>query len=321
MKIITGLRGVKAPVKGSVVTIGVFDGVHLGHKAIIRRTVDFARKAGLASVVITFDPHPAKIVKTLSGVPSLISLKHRARLIEELGADILLVVKFTRAFSKMPAERFVKDVLVGKFRVKRLCVGEDFCFGKDAAADMDTLRKLSARYGFKLTVIKQVRLSGRVISSSAIRELIAAGKLDQAKRLLGRPVSVLGTVVRGSGIARGLGCPTANVNPHHEVIPPRGVYAVKAFFGGKGFGSILNIGFRPTFYSSRDKEPTIEVHLFGFKGNLYNKDIEVYFVKKLRDEVRFRSESELARQIAKDMKTARRLLFHPGVEKILYKPA
>ncbi len=308
MKILTGLRKLGSQPRGSVVTIGVFDGVHIGHKAIIGKATAFARKSGLASVVITFDPHPVKILKPGSGAHSLISLKHRIRLIEGLGADILLVVKFTRSFSNMAAGSFVRNVLLRKFRMKRICIGEDFYFGKGAGASAGALRKLGVRHGFKVTVVRQVKSDGHVVSSSRIRKLISEGDLGGAARLLGRPVSVLGTVVKGSGIARGLGCPTANVNPHHEVIPPRGVYAVRAAFGGKEFGGILNIGFRPTFYSSRDEEPTIEVHLFGFKGDMYNKDIEVYFVKRIRGETRFGSKAALARQIAKDMAAARRIL-------------
>jgi len=308
MKVIYGLHHLKRRPKRSVVTIGVFDGVHIGHREIITRVVSSARASGLASAVITFDPHPAKVLEPRAGTPSLISLEHRIRLIGSLGVDTLLVVKFTRPFSRMPAERFIRGILVGKLRAALVYVGEDFYFGPGAAAGAGILRKASRQYGFKVKVINPVRSGGRAVSSSLIRKLITGGTLAEAAKLLGRPVSVFGTVVRGSRIARGLGCPTANINPHHEVMPPKGVYAVKARFNGRTFAGILNIGFRPTFYGSRDEEPTIEAHFFGFKGNLYNKDIEVYFIKKLREERRFGSIEELVARIRKDIKRARSIL-------------
>ena len=308
MKIIRGLRHLKRQSKDSVVTIGVFDGLHIGHRTIIRKTVAAARKAGLASVLVTFDPHPAKVLRSSRKVPSLISMEHRIRLIEELGVDVVLIAKFTRSFSKMASEKFVKSILVGKLRMKEIYVGENFYFGRGAGGGTKSLRRIAKRYVFRATIVRSVKSGGRVISSSLIRQLISEGKLREAARLLGRPVSVLGTVVKGSGIARGLGYPTANVNPHHETIPPRGVYAVRARYGKKEFRGILNIGFRPTFYSSRDEEPTVEVHLFSFKGNLYNKDIEVYFVKKIRNERRFRSKARLIGQIEKDVKIAKTML-------------
>ena len=308
MEVINGLKALRGQVKGSVVTVGVFDGLHIGHRTIIRKVVAAARKAKLASVVITFDPHPAKVLKSAQKVPSLISLKHRIRLIEELGIDTLLVVKFTAPFSRLTSEKFVKNILVDKFRIKEIFTGENFYFGKGAAAGIEILRGMSRCYGFKVTTVKPFRALGHVVSSSFIRQLILQGRLDEAARLLSRPVSVFGTVVKGSGIARGLGCPTANINPHHEVVPPRGVYAVKARVGKRELRGILNIGFRPTFYGSRDEEPTIEVHIFDFKDDLYNKDIEVYFVKKIRDERKFGSSATLIEQIKTDMDIARAIL-------------
>jgi riboflavin kinase / FMN adenylyltransferase len=303
MKIIRGLKHLKLQTKESVVTIGVFDGLHAGHRKIVKNTVDDARKLGLTSVVVTFDPHPAKLLRPDIKTPSLISLKHRVGLIKELGVDRLLIINFTKEFSEMSADKFVKSVLVEKLKTREIFVGENFYFGKSAASSTGDLRKLARKHGFKVTAVKPVKIGGRIVSSSLIRKLIAKGDLADAARLLGRSVSVLGTVVKGSGIARGLGCPTANINPHHEVIPPKGVYAVRARVGMKKFIGILNIGFKPTFYSPRDKEPTIEVHLFGFKGNLYNKDIEVYFVKWLRRERKFKDRNALIRQIGLDIKT------------------
>ena len=308
MKTIYGLKHLKRLSKGSVVTIGVFDGLHIGHRTIIKKVVAEAKKSGLSSVLITFDPHPAKVLRPHHNTPSLISLKHRIRLIEELGIDTLIVIKFTGSFSSMSPEKFVKNVLVGKLMVKRLLVGENFYFGAKADTGVANLRNIAKRHGFEVTVADVIKADGHIVSSSLIRKFIREGRLRQAERLLGRPVSVLGTVVKGSGIAKGLGCPTANINPHHEAIPPRGVYAVRARFGNKNLRGILNIGFRPTFYASRDEEPTIEVHLFGFRGNLYNKDIEVYFVRKMRDERKFTSMAKLIKQIERDMARAKSIL-------------
>ena len=308
MNVIRGLKALRCSTKGSVVTIGVFDGVHVGHREIIDKVVASARKLKAASVVITFNPHPAKVLRTNCNIPSLISLNHRIRLIEALGVDILVVVKFTRSFSKMSPGKFIKNILVDKLHVKQIYVGENFYFGKGAEAGAEILRRFSSRYAFKVTAVKPVKMLGHIVSSSLIRKSILNGRLYKAANLLGRSVSVFGTVVKGSGIAQGLGCPTANINPHHEVIPPRGVYAVRARFGNKKFGGIVNIGFRPTFYSPRDEEPTIEVHIFGYTGNLYDKDIEIYFVKKIRDERKFRSKAMLIRQIEKDIREARSAL-------------
>lgn len=305
MKIIKGLRSLKRQTKDSVVTIGVFDGLHIGHIHIIKKAVAAARKTGLACMAVTFDPHPVKVLKPGHYIPSLISLKHRIKLIERLGVDTLVIVKFTRSFSKMAPGKFTKNILVDKLRMRNIFVGDNFYFGRGAEGGVSILRKMSRLYGFKVSAVKPVRVMGHVASSSLIRKFMIGGDLHKAAKLLGRGVSVLGTVVRGAGIARGLGCPTANINPHHEAIPPRGVYAVRALLGKKRLSAILNIGFRPTFYSSRDEEPTIEVHVFGFKGNLYNKDIEVEFVKRIRDERKFKCEADLVKQIKDDIVLAK----------------
>ncbi|MDD5428625.1 MAG: adenylyltransferase/cytidyltransferase family protein, partial [Candidatus Omnitrophica bacterium] len=206
MKIIKGLKHLKRQPEGSVVTIGVFDGLHIGHRHVIEKAVRAAKESNrLASVAVTFDPHPVKVLSPGRYIPSLISLKHRIRLIEEIGADKLVIVKFTKSFSKMPPEKFVKNILIGKLRMKHIFVGENFYFGRGAGAGTELLRKLSRKYGFGITAVKPVKVSGRIANSSLTRDLISKGKLREAARLLGRPVSVLGTVVKGSGIARGLG--------------------------------------------------------------------------------------------------------------------
>ena len=306
MKIIKNLR--KPISKGSVLTIGVFDGVHLGHKDIIDRTVRRAKALGLDSVALTFDPHPARALRHASGVSSLISLGHRINLIGNLGVDLIVVLNFTKHISSMSAEEFVKNILVDKLRAKEVHVGEGFRFGRGAASGVNTLRKLAAKYGFALREAKSVKINGRVVSSSLIRRFIGRGDINTASRFLGRSVAVFGTVVSGASLAKQLGYPTANLNPHHEVIPPAGVYAVLVKYMGRMFKGVLNIGLRPTFYSPRDEEPAIEVHIFDFAKKIYGKGLEVFFVKKIRDEVKFKDKDALVSQIQKDEKVARCIL-------------
>ncbi len=294
--------------RGSVVSIGVFDGVHIGHKKIIADVVRAGRALRLNSVVVTFNPHPLKVIDPKHSIPSIVSLHHRLRLIESLGVDAAIVLNFTRSVSRLTPECFVKNILISRLHAKEVIVGENFYFGKDAKADAGALKAIGKRSGLKVRIIGSVKKSGTVVSSSVIRQLILKGALREASGLLGRPVSVLGTVVAGSKFARVLGYPTANINPHHEAIPPFGVYAVRARFAGKLYKGLLNIGVRPTFFSSRDEEPTIEVHIFGFHKRIYGKEIEVLFVRKLRAEKKFRTREALIRQIDADALQARRIL-------------
>jgi riboflavin kinase/FMN adenylyltransferase len=295
--------------KPTVLTIGVFDGVHIGHADIIRRTIRRAKALGLKNTVVTFDPHPLKILRARSKIPSLISLRHRLRLISSLGVDSIAVIKFTKELSKVTPEGFVKDILIDGLGMKEIFVSDNFYFGRGAKAGTARLKELAREFGFKANIIKPVRSGGKAISSSRIRSLITGGRLERAADLLGRPVSVLGTVVHGVKRGRKLGFPTANIDPHHEVIPPSGVYAVRVILNGKAFKGILNIGSRPTFPKSLDSsEFTIEAHIFGFDTKIYGREIEIIFVKRLRDERRFWDEAHLARQIARDMARARRAL-------------
>jgi len=300
MKLIKGLRQIKTPIRGSVVTIGVFDGVHIGHRKIIRSVVERARRLKLKSVVLTFDPHPMKVLRPSTRTPSLMSLGHRIRLITELGADVLAVAKFSKAFAKLSAEKFARDVLVGRLRAREVYVSEGFYFGKGAGADKEELKNIGRALGFKVNVVAPIKAGRQTVSSSLIRMAVAKGDLKLAAKFLGRPVSILGTVVRGVRLARELGYPTANVNPHHEVIPPGGVYAVRVRYKGMFFKGVLNIGTRPTFFSPRDREPSIEVHIFDFHKHIYGNDLEILFVKKLREEVKFKDREELVRQIRDD---------------------
>lgn len=319
MKVIKGLHALQKPLKSSVLTIGVFDGVHIGHRRVIGKVVARAKELRAKSVVVTFDPHPMKSLAPADNrTPSLISLDHRLKIVGSLGVDILVVVNFTGAVSGLSPRAFVKSILVDKLGVGEIYVSENFYFGKNAAAGVRELEALGREFGFSVRVVSPARAGGRIISSSLIRKLVTGGDLRKAALLLGRPVSVLGTVVSGARLARELGYPTANLNPHHEVIPPGGVYAVMVRYEGRLYRGVLNIGLRPTFYAPRDCEPAIEVHIFGFSGKVYGKDMEVFFMGKLRDERRFSGKADLVAQIAKDKKSAQALLGRPHKRKIKY---
>lgn len=308
MKVIRGIHAIPKIQTGSVVTVGVFDGVHIGHRKVIREVVRLARLRKRTSVVVTFDPHPAKLLRPSSAVPSIISLKHRIRLIRELGVDMLVIARFTGAFSRIAPSAFIRTVVAGRLNAREIAVSGKFYFGKGARAGVRELKKIAAACGVRVRIVRPAKALGAVVGSSLVRSLILKGDIRRAARLIGRPVSVLGTVVSGSRFGRVLGYPTANINPHHEVVPPSGVYAVIVQVGGRRYGGLLNRGTRPTFFSPRDSEPQIEAHIFDFAGTIYGRDIEVHFIRKIREEVRFNDRQELVAQIRRDEKAARFIL-------------
>jgi riboflavin kinase/FMN adenylyltransferase len=295
--------------KKSVVTIGIFDGVHIGHQAVIRKMVRRARAIGAVSIAVTFDPHPLKVLGSGNLVPSLMSLKHRVNIIKGLGVDRVIVIKFSKILSGMRPDGFIKNIIRKGLNAREIFVGEDFRFGKGAGADMKALKHIGEAVGLKISPVKSVKRSGLVISSSEIRRLVVAGKIKEASNLLGRPFSILGTVVSGAKLARILGYPTANVNPHHEAMPPSGVYAVRVRLGKKLCNGVMNIGVRPTFYNhGKDMEPSIEVHIFSFDGDIYGRDLEILFVRRMRAEKKFNTIDSLIEQVKRDEKAAKRLL-------------
>ena len=289
----------------NIAAIGIFDGVHLGHKKIISSAVRAARRIGSRSMVITFDPHPAKVIIPSRSVPSIMSTRHRIASICGLGADRVCVIKFDRKFAALSPAGFARDVLVRRYRVSDVYVGGNFVFGKRNSGDCSALKELGERYGFAVHVVPLIKVRGRTVSSSAIRGLIVKGRLDEASKMLGRPVSVAGTVVGGKRRGRLLGYPTANIDPHHEAIPPGGVYAVWVRVKGKRYGGALFIGAPSTF---GEKDPVIEVHIFGFRDFIYKEDIEVVFVKRLRASRKFPDHRKLVEQIRRDDIQARKIL-------------
>ena len=306
MKIVYGVGNLRLN-KSSCVTIGVFDGVHQGHQLILNKVVSLSKKKKLRSVVITFDPHPDSILKGRKNSLLLISLAHRLNLMSKLGIDVCVVIRFNRKFKNTNAKKFIKEILIKQCRMKHLFLGKNFLFGDKKQGDMKLLRKLSKEFYFYLHIQKIKRRGHTPISSTLLRSLIQKGNLKQAEIFLGRKVEVIGTVVGGDRLGRRLGFPTANIDPHHEVIPPRGVYLIEAWLGKKRIPGLANIGFRPTM--KIDKEQLIEVHLLNFKRNIYGKDLRVVFLKKLRSENKFASKPLLVKQIQKDIQHARQI-FH-----------
>lgn len=281
--------------------LGVFDGVHRGHRNILEAAVRKARSVKGTSLVLTFWPHPQK-------EGSLYSLEHRLRLIEGLGIDVCIVVNFSRSFAKISAVDFIKDILIKKIQAHYIFVGKNFRFGKAAKGDFQTLHRLSGIYNFKVKAFKIINSGGRPISSTYIRQLIKRGDLIAAQKLLSRPVSVLGTVIKGDSLGRKLGFPTANINPHHEVTPPQGVYAVQVIFHGRKFQGICYIGTRPTL--QRQKAKRIEVYIFNFTKSIYCEYLEIQFIKKVRSDRKFSSLKYLIEQIKEDSTLVQGMFSH-----------
>ena len=292
MKVIYGLTHFKPLHKKPVVALGVFDGLHRGHQKIIVNLLKEAKRLKTLSLIATFFPHPQK-------ERSLYSLSHRLKLLEEAGIDLCLVIRFSRAFQRIPAEEFLQKVLKNKIRPAVLFIGRNFTFGKNAKGNWQTLKDYSRKARFQLRVINVVTYKGMPISSSYIRTLIKRGKLHRAQELLGRSVSILGRVTGGCRFARTLGYPTANIDPDHEILPPFGVYAVRVRLGNKIFGGICYIGSKPTL--KRSNKTSIEAHIFDFKNSLYGRKIQIEFIKRLRPQKRFSSIQALASQIKRDI--------------------
>jgi len=307
MQVISDIGRIKGQLRNSVLAIGIFDGVHLGHRYLLKRALRRAKLLHRPSVVMTFFPHPAHVLRPKNNLPLLVSLKHRLDILGSLGVDFCLVIPFTKQFSSISPRHFINRYLKKNIRPREIFVGHDFRFGKNRAGDGEFLKKHCRDFQCKVSVIP-ARCSGRhVISSTVIRRLIAEGNLESASRLLGRFVSVRGNVVHGDRRGKNLGFPTANLNPIDVVLPPVGIYIVRVSVGGKIYRGVANLGRNPTFKKS--KKINIEAHLFDFNRNIYGNEIEVQFVKKIRNEKKFSSISSLIHQIEMD-ETKARLFFH-----------
>lgn len=305
MILITDLKDIKGTFTNSVITLGNFDGVHLGHQELIRMVIRRARQIGGTSLVVTFRPHPLKILAPEKCPPLISIYEEKIRLIEQLGIDVLVKIPFSMEFAAMSPEAFVKDILCGLLGTKEIFVGSNYRFGKSRAGNVAMLRELGKALGFTVQEVEQVALGGEVISSTIIRQLLRDGEVEHAARLLGRVYAVSGIVVKGDARGRGLGFPTANIVAKHAIIPADGVYAVRLHVRDRFYDGIANIGLRPTFDT---KVRTIEVHVFDFDEDIYGEDISLYFIRKIREERKFSGPQELVCQIHTDIAAAREIL-------------
>jgi riboflavin kinase/FMN adenylyltransferase len=284
--------------------IGVFDGVHLGHRSVLLRALADAQAAAGTAVAVTFDPHPAKILRPASAPRLLTATGHKLPLIHALGLENILVIPFTAQFAATAPEQFVIDLHAACHPLREICVGHEWSFGRARAGNLEMLRKMGDRLGFDEIGVPAVRIDGEIVSSTAIRAAVEAGQLARAAQLLGRDYSVLGTVVRGDQIGRSLGFPTANLSAHNEQFPPNGVYAVNAACRGKTFHAVANLGVRPTV-ASGDAHRLLEIHILDFDEDIYGEDVEVTFRRHLRPERKFENIEGLKTQIAKDIAQTR----------------
>lgn len=305
MRIVRGIKNFTERLPNPVLTLGNFDGVHLGHQAIFRKVVERAREIGGTSVAFTFEPHPLKVLSPERS-PQLLNTFHgKLRLFETAGIEVVICANFTRAFADQHPEDFAREVLHKQIGVKEVYVGYDYAFGKGREGSIESLKRMGQTYGFKVGVIEPVQVDGVVVSSSTIRDLITGGRVEEGARLLGRHYTIEGEVVHGSHRGHTLGFPTANIKSANELIPAFGVYAVLARVEGRMFKGVASIGIRPTF----DGGPvSMEVFLFEFSEDLYGKEMEVAFVKRLRGEEKFSDVEALVRQIQKDVQKAREAL-------------
>jgi riboflavin kinase/FMN adenylyltransferase len=291
--------------------IGNFDGVHLGHQALVRATVLGARAAGVSAAVLTFEPHPARVVAPERSPRTLLTLEQRAEILAELGVGTVAVLAFDAALAGLSPERFAEDVLARRLLARSVFVGERFRFGSGRAGDAARLMQLGDALGFRVHALPVVSLDGGPVSSSRVREALAQGDVGLAARLLGRPFFVDGRVVSGDGRGRTLGVPTANVETLNETLPGDGVYAGRARPGpgGAWWPCVVNVGLRPTFDGRRR---TVEAHLLSFDGELLGSSLRLRFQERLREERRFQGAAELAAQIKSDIEAARRILEQAG---------
>lgn len=310
MEIVRGLDALPRPNGSSVVTVGFFDGVHLGHRSVFARVVEAARATGRRSVVVTFDRHPREILTPGNEPKLLTTLERKASLIERTGIDELVVLAFTEGFSRWPPEEFVRRVLADGLAAEHLLVGGNFTFGHKALGTLATLQELGPVYGFTAEGVPLLEIEGRPVSSSSIREALAAGELDWPHSALGRHYDLDGIVVTGAGRGVDLGFPTANLRTDPRILLPGiGIYAGLASTGGASYGAAISVGTNPTF----GMEPAhVEAHLLDFEGELHGERLAVEFWARIRDEERFESPESLVMAMAEDVRATRKLVEAEG---------
>ena len=309
MKLIQDLHQIRKPFKNAVISIGNFDGVHIGHQALFHEVIEKADAMGGTSIAMTFEPHPIRVLKKNNNPPLITLYEQKIELISNSDIDVLICVPFTHEFAAISARSFVEDILVKQIGMKAIVVGKDYTFGRNREGSIDLLKEYAKELDFEVIVSNWIQVSrdrANRISSTRIRELVKDGKVRDAQPLLGRNYQIRGIVSHGRDRGgRLLGCPTANITLQDELCPKTGVYAVTVECLGQKFKGVANIGYSPTF---DDLQFTVEVHILDFSGDLYGKEIRVNFIERLRDEIRFNSIEELSDQIQKDIQHAREIL-------------
>ena len=305
MNIVYDLKDLEKPLINPVLTIGNFDGVHKGHLSLFDKVKERAGAIGGQSAVMTFEPHPIRIVKPGNGPPLITPTHQKLSLMSDAGIDVIFCLPFTLEFAAVSAHDFVQDILVDKIGVKEIVVGYDYTFGHKRQGNITFLREMGEKLGFTVHEVKPIRLDDTLVSSTSIRNLVQEGNLPEAKKLLGRDYQISGTVIKGKNRGgRLLGFPTANLKLIDELVPKRGVYAVTVIIDGKSVYGVTNIGFNPTF---GDNALSVETHLLDFSQDLLGKTIKVNFLQNLRDEKTYNNIQELSDQIGLDIQQAREL--------------
>ena len=294
----------------AVLSVGNFDGLHLGHQKILRMVLERARSAGQIAAAITFDPHPMKLLRPEQAPKMIQTFSQRLDGIEKIGLDAVLVLRFDRALSLLSAEEFIQSILIDRLRVAAILVGANFCFGHRGAGDVHLLGQFGKEHGYEVETVAPVEVAGAVVSSTAIRNAISSGNVADAIPLMGRPFSLAGEIRPGAGRGRSILFPTLNLSTEQELLPKLGVYATESVVGGRVYRSVTNIGTRPTF---NGQGVTVESHLFEFAELISGGAMEVRLLARIRDERKFSGADELRAQIARDIALAREFDFPPGV--------
>jgi riboflavin kinase / FMN adenylyltransferase len=291
--------------RGGIGTIGNFDGLHLGQRAIVDRVVERARELGVPAVVITFDPHPLTVLRPEHAPVPLTTPEQKEKLLEEAGIDVVLILRFTPELARVPARQFVRELLHSRLDLREIYVGRTFVFGHGREGNLELLQEMGRELGFQASGVNEVVWAGERISSTRIRRAIGEGKVEDAAVMLGRPYSISGVIARGDRMGQRLGWPTINVMPDHKLLPHDGVYAGRVFFPSfpATFDGVTNIGTRPTVYENYQR--VVESHVLEFKADVYGKRVEISFYKRLREERIFPSVMDLSAQIARDVEATR----------------
>jgi riboflavin kinase/FMN adenylyltransferase len=306
MEIIRGLEALNKSYPNTVLTIGNFDGVHLGHQKIILEVLKRAEEIKGTSMAVTFEPHPMKVLAPEREIRILTTLEEKAKLIEEMGINVLFCINFNKEFANLLPDDFIKDVLVKKINAKEIIVGTNYAFGKNKKGTVELLRRRGKKYGFRVKAVRNVRIDGNIVSSSSIRSLLLKGALYETSTFLGRAYSIEGSVIKGKGRGKNLlNIPTANITTPLEIAPKEGVYAVRVGFNNSIYEGVANIGKNPTFGNT---DVSYEVHLFNFSGDLLGEDIRIFFIDRLRGEQLFPDILSLEKQIRNDIERAREIL-------------